>query len=754
MGISWLLFKKSGKQSIGRLALTTVAIAFGVVILLSFVSGVNGITSRMLERGKWIFYAYQGNGTSAAAQEAQKPIEGVAPLRINPFAPADSLSAWRESDIRIISMYKTGDTSPDFSGFKTPAMGEYYLSPGLDKIAREHPEENIGSRFGTTYLGVLPDSYTPSPDKLMVVRGATAQEIAEAQMQRQQSGGRGEYTDIYNTSPEGSNTTSFDPVTPMMLAFGATILLAPIVLFVAVATQLGSAQREQRYAALRLIGATRNQVNKVILFESFIATVAGIVLGSIIFFATRGWLQVFQFGGEHFWLEDLTVSWWQYGAFSLITIALSLFASWRAMRKVQTSPLGVARREKLNKRPRAWRVIPLAVGVSIFVWLSTDAGVSWVRNNPESIAPFAAIMGGILLVTMGLMLAGSWLTSVISRVAARFTARPTTLIAAKRIKEHSRHVFRSVGGVVLALFAGSFYLAAVSGIDVLSADSIAKNGYTQLKEGAIYIAEQGGNGFSKDMDHMLAQQPFVTAVATAYRKSFKSADIDTNTILSCADIQNFTTRTCSDGTADGYGAINFDAEPVKTPAPSATPTAEHQKVYLVKLTASDQIDKLRTALAAYIKDTDEFVNIVTGERARKPAINPVIKDLADITYVGIAITLFVAIASLIVSTIGGLIERRRSLFTLRLSGMTLGQMKRLVLIESLIPLISVSLLAAGTGVWVAATFLKTFSSTVRVHLSPIYFIIIGGSLVAAVIGIWLILPAIKRITSLERNQTE
>lgn len=738
----------------GRLGLTAAAIAFGVVILLSFVSGVNGITSRVLERGNWVLYSYQGTGTSAAAKEAQKPIEGVAPLRINPFAPADSLSAWRENDIRIVAMHKTGDTSPDFPGFKTPAMGEYYLSPGLDKIARENPEENIGSRFGTTYLGVLPDSHTPSPDSLMAVRGSTSQEIAESQTQRQQPGGKDAYTDIYNTSPKGSNATSFDPITPMMLAFGATILLAPIVLFVAVATQLGSAQREQRYAALRLIGATRNQVNRVILFESFVATVAGIVLGSIIFFATRGWLQAFQFGGEHFWLEDLTVSWWQYGAFSLITIALSLFASWRAMRKVQTSPLGVARREKLNKRPRAWRVIPLAVGVSIFVWLSTEAGVSWVRNNPQSVAPFAAIMGGILLVTMGLMLAGSWLTSVLSRVAARFTARPTTLIAAKRIKEHSRHVFRSVGGVVLALFAGSFYLAAVSGVDVLSVDSIAKNGYTQLKEDAIYIAEQSGKGFSKDMDQMLARQPFVAAVATAYRKPFPSADMDPTTILSCADIQNFTTRTCSDGAADGYGAINFDAEPVKTPAPLATPTAEDQKVYLVKLTANDQIDKLRTALAAYTKDTDEFVTIRTGERARKPAINPVIKDLADIAYVGIAITLFVAIASLIVSTIGGLIERRRSLFTLRLSGMTLGQMKRMVLIESLIPLISVSLLAAGTGVWVASTFLKTFSSTVRVHLSPIYFIIIGSSLVAAVIGIWLILPAIKRITSLERNQTE
>ncbi len=33
------------------------------------------------------------------------------------------------------------------------------------------------------------------------------------------------------------------------------------------------------------------------------------------------------------------------------------------MRKIHTSPLGVARREKINKKARFWRVIPLAIGI-------------------------------------------------------------------------------------------------------------------------------------------------------------------------------------------------------------------------------------------------------------------------------------------------------------------------------------------------------------------------------------------------------
>ncbi len=73
----------------------------------------------------------------------------------------------------------------------------------------------------------------------------------------------------------------------IMFTLGGTILLFPIVMFISVSTQLGSAQREQRYAALRLIGATRKQVNSVSLLESFIATTVGIAIGSLVYLGIR-----------------------------------------------------------------------------------------------------------------------------------------------------------------------------------------------------------------------------------------------------------------------------------------------------------------------------------------------------------------------------------------------------------------------------------------------------------------------------------
>lgn len=81
-----------------------------------------------------------------------------------------------------------------------------------------------------------------------------------------------------------------------MLGVGGTILLFPIVMFVAVATQLGGVQREKHYAALRLIGATKKQVTRVILLESLIASIVGVVIGLVAFWLFQAPLQNFEMG--------------------------------------------------------------------------------------------------------------------------------------------------------------------------------------------------------------------------------------------------------------------------------------------------------------------------------------------------------------------------------------------------------------------------------------------------------------------------
>lgn len=748
MSISWLLFKKSGRQSAGRLGLTVAAIGLGTLILLSFVAGINGIYGSSA-RSNWTRLASDPEMALPSQREvvtsAQQPIAGVQPLKMNASnSKSGNTAKWRDRNISQVSLHATGANSPEFKNLKTPRAGEYYLSPGLDKVAREHPEENIGGRFGTKYLGVIPKEYVTSPDSLEVVRGATDDEVA-AWAALEQSGDKVAFN-IFNTNPTGKVKVGFDPFELMIFGTGGAILLIPIIMFVAVSTQLGSAQREQRYAALRLIGATRGQVNRVLLLESFIATVLGIIIGSLVFLAVRTTMFAgFEFAGQRFWLDDAMPTQLQFIIMAGLTVAMSLFASWRAMRKVRTSPLGVARREKLDKKPGVWRVLPLAVGVGMFVWLKTSAGNQWIKSsNTDNMLPFLFMMGAILLVMFGLLLAGSWLTAAFSKLFGRFTKNASVLLASRRIAGHSRKVFRSVGGVVLALFAGSFYLAAVSGVDNLELQSVNNNGYSQLKPNTALI---GSPSLSNNFTKTLQEQSFVKSVATVYESK-------ENVYIPCADLATYTKHSCAG--ADTYATFNFTQPVVKNVATVKASELPPEKTagYLVLHNGDEgAIDKIRS-LAITETPAITSLYVADGTAAQKPKLSPVVKTFSSLTYIGIGVTLFVAIASLIVSTIGGLLERRKSLFTLRLGGMTLGQMKRVVMIESLIPLISTSVLAAGAGIWVASIFLETFSSSVRVSLDAAYFIMVIGALIAAIIGIRLVLPSLKKITSLEANQTE
>ena len=63
-------------------------------------------------------------------------------------------------------------------------------------------------------------------------------------------------------------------------------------------------------------------------------------------------------------------------------------------------------------------------------------------------------------------------------------------------------------------------------------------------------------------------------------------------------------------------------------------------------------------------------------------------------------------------------------------------------------------MAAGLGVWVSTIFLSSLSNTVRPTLTSTYYCIVGGLLAAAAVGVYLVLPMIKKITSLEENRAE
>ena len=736
-----MLLKKSGRQSFARLGLTTAAVALGIVLVCYFTAGVNGLMGRV-----------NGLAINTAAYQAargvaeQKPIAGVEPLKVGGTRRGDA-SKWRGQYIQSYSMYGTAK-SPQFAKLKTPRPGEYYLSKALADAVAEYPEDNILARFGknTKYLGVIPSDYVASPDALMIVRGASAEEVAESDAFTKSQGQPSYFANVYRTDANGlKSDAKIDPVAVIVFGVGGTILLFPIVIFVSVATQLGAAQREKRYAALRLIGATKRQVARVLMLESLLASVVGVLIGLGAFWLLQASLQDFKMDGMRFNPGDLALTGTQYALIIGLTLGLTMFVNWRRMRRAQISPLGVSRSVEKVKKLRAWRALVPALGIAFFAWLSSKPGRDWLDANKESAIPMLLLTTALLLVMFGLILAGGWLTNKLSLLAARWANNGSMLIAGKRTAVHSRTVFRSVSGVVLALFAGSFYLTATSGIEGLNAQAVKDNGFSQLKRGTAIVI---GRSLPGDMAEQLQQKSYITSVATIYPREDGDA-------IRCQDLAKYTEHTClNNARPDQFALLNFDKPVVKNVSLiNDKVDTNGVKEYLVTLKSDNDIEKLRTLVTAKANQYD-LTYAVSGTDSKKPHINPTIREFADLAYVGIGVTLFVAVASLIVSTIGGLMERRRSLYTLRLSGMRLAQLKRLVMVESVAPLLTTSILSCGFGVWTGAVFTSTFSTTLKPVLTPTYFAIVGIGLVTAIIGIYLILPIVDKLTRAEANQTE
>ena len=154
MSVSWMLLKKSGRQSVVRLGLTAAAVALGIMLVCYFVAGTNGLLGRSNRVVIGSIAADASNNT-----DSQKPIKGVDPLKAMAWQPGNT-SKWRDQSISVYSMYGT-DKSPQFAKMKTPRPGEYYMSRALAELVADYPEDNILARFGknTKYLGLIPDEY-------------------------------------------------------------------------------------------------------------------------------------------------------------------------------------------------------------------------------------------------------------------------------------------------------------------------------------------------------------------------------------------------------------------------------------------------------------------------------------------------------------------------------------------------------------------------------------------------------------------
>jgi hypothetical protein len=114
----------------------------------------------------------------------------------------------------------------------------------------------------------------------------------------------------------------------------------------------------------------------------------------------------------------------------------------------------------------------------------------------------------------------------------------------------------------------------------------------------------------------------------------------------------------------------------------------------------------------------------------------------------------IAGCSLAVSVVGGLSERKRPFSLLRLTGVPLRVLRRVVALESVVPLLVVAVLAIGTGLVSAQLFLRAqMGYTLRLP-GPEYYLIVVAGLACSLGIIAATMPLLARVTGPETARNE
>ncbi|WP_069464842.1 FtsX-like permease family protein [Actinacidiphila rubida] len=549
----------------------------------------------------------------------------------------------------------------------------------------------------------------------------------------------------------------------LILSVVAAAMIFPVLVLVATATRLSATRREQRFAAMRLVGATPRQISLISAVESTVAATTGVAAGFGLYALLRPLLAHVTFTTSPFFLSDLSLTTTDVLAVALgVPVAAALSAR-IALRRVRISPLGVTR-QATPRPPRAYRVVPLVAGL---LELAYFIG----RRPPTSGGQVRAFLPGTLLVLGGVVLAGPWLTMAGARLLASRAGRPAALVAGRRLADDPRAGFRAVSGLVLALCVTS---GAVGVIDAMvherglpSAGTTVRN--TVMSDHARYVPPGLRVGtVPTPPDGLLAELRAVHGVGgvtlvhsdpTAGSRPQRALD---GGLADCAQLATMPVYgTCPTGAAVASVASSFDGYGlVGGPWPSTWPAVPMSRAALRSLPVTQiavttdgsrsAIERARTVLArAYPADDPPYT--VGEDRARRSAELDGYRQLADVV---IAVSFPIAGCSLAVSVAGGLSDRRRPFSLLRLTGVRLRTLRAVVLLESTVPLLAVAVVAIATGFLAAQLFLQ---AQLGYSLRPPggeYYAMVAGGVIAALGVIGCTMPLLARITGPENARND
>lgn len=756
--LSLRLTLRSGREALVRLLITAAAVAAGVALLLGVLGELHAFESNA--------YKACWSCTQGASVPATLPAHGE--LWNN------SVDFYQGQTISRLDVAALGPGSPVPPGVsQLPAPGTYYASPALTALLRTVPADQLGDRFPGRLAGTIGQAALTGSNELVIYIGYSPAALNSVP-------GTQWVTSI-NT---GAGQQVFTAFFKDAFYVGMLAVLLPMLVLISTATRLAADRREERFAALRLVGGTPADIRLIATVEAVLSSFAGAVLGTLIFLLARPLLAGSAFFGTPYFESDVTPTLVGYLAILVIVPATAALAALISLRRVQISPLGVSRRAK-PKPPTAWRLITLVIGLGLYVY-----GLSKTTHNSIGITTYP----GILITMIGLVIAGPWITAQAAALFGRTARGSSGLLASRRLSDNPRGAFRSVTGLVLAVFLGTMIGTLVPAIDAIQqtpgagalsnvlvgqvglsapAGQQLVSGISAIPGASVYPlyeapAPAGGAGASGSAKKSAgsgsgaAQAQGPGGQAAQPPKQYYSNEV----VISCAGLRaigalgqcaaGLTAVRTTDDSMFGDNPI-YDTKPFVSssdPGYRGDLTKLPLQTVLVKVNNASALERVRTYLAVHAPPQTGGGTGSSPTPPRTFGETLQIRDAraalaANLAYAVVAITLVVAGCSLAVAVGGGLVDRKRPFTLLRVSGTQGGVLSRVVLLEAAVPLLSATILAAAIayGTSVLAVVKLAPAGTAIPRLGSDYYTIMGIGLALAFLVITATLPLLRRMTA-------
>ncbi|MGC0400839.1 ABC-type lipoprotein release transport system permease subunit [Streptomyces sp. SAI-126] len=414
-----------GREGWVRALLTAVGVGLGVALLLLTTALPNALAVRH-QRG-------DARADTNYGQEMKKAD--------NTLLSGNASTTFRDMDVRGRDLEPEGPKAPLPPGVaKFPAVGDMVVSPALKKLLESPDGKLLRERLPNPIVGTIGESGLIGSHELAFYRGAeglAGQDINGAGISRIDKYG--------NPNPTESES---DPVLVLLVLVVFVVLLMPVAVFITAAVRFGGERRDRRLAALRLVGADGRSTRRIAAGEALAGSVLGLVLGTVFFLIGRevaGSVEVF---GQSVFPSYLNPSPLLALLVAVAVPAAAVLVTLLALRGVVIEPLGVVRTAKPARRRLWWRLLLPLAGLGMLYPMVGQGRDGGDFNQ-------YLVTGGVILLLVGVTALLPW---IVEAVVARLGAGGLSWqLAVRRLQLSSGTAARMVNGIAVAV-AGAIAL--------------------------------------------------------------------------------------------------------------------------------------------------------------------------------------------------------------------------------------------------------------------------------------------------------